>query len=100
MKRHIFRPFDDSLDHGSDTGWFPVNDFDHEKIPTKGEDIVVTSIPSPFAQIDLYKNAFKDVALGKGMGGLGVRRLVSYALDVGEVFFLSNRGKVKNLISI
>ena len=47
-----------------------------------------TSIPSPFARIDLVRTAFKNVLKGKHLLGNKVdRKLVAECLDVGEVFF-------------
>ena len=54
----------------------------------------ITSIPSPFARIDLVKTAFKEVvkmAREKNNGGLDghtiYHKMVSDAFDVGEIFF-------------
>lgn len=54
----------------------------------------ITSIPSPFARIDLVKTAFKEVCkpIGKGaranLDGKSIfHKMVSDALDVGEIFF-------------
>lgn len=50
----------------------------------------ITSIPSPFARIDLVKTAFKNVvASGKPEGITIFHRMVSDTLDVGQVFFNS-----------
>ena len=47
-----------------------------------------TSIPSPFARIDLVRTAFKNVLRDKQLLGNKVdRKLVAECLDVGEVFF-------------
>ena len=47
-----------------------------------------TSIPSPFARIDLVRTAFKNVLKDKQLLGNKVdRKLVAECLDVGEVFF-------------
>ena len=47
-----------------------------------------TSIPSPFARIDLVRTAFKNILKDKQLLGNKVdRKLVSECLDVGEVFF-------------
>ncbi|MGB3464400.1 MAG: hypothetical protein WBA74_03985, partial [Cyclobacteriaceae bacterium] len=48
-----------------------------------------TSIPSPFAAIDLTANAFRELANSKNMlkGHAAYEKLVSRALDVGMVFF-------------
>lgn len=48
----------------------------------------ITSIPSPFARIDLAKTAFKFVVdSGKLDGNTIYHKIVSDCLDVGEIFF-------------
>ena len=48
----------------------------------------ITSIPSPFARIDLAKTAFKFVVdSGKLDGDTIYHKIVSDCLDVGEIFF-------------
>jgi hypothetical protein len=50
----------------------------------------ITSIPSPFARIDLVKTAFKNVVSGGQPDGITIfHKMVSDALDVGQVFFNS-----------
>jgi len=47
-----------------------------------------TAIPSPFAQLDLVKNAFKQLANPQLSGGGRMnQRLVSNALDIAQLFF-------------
>lgn len=47
-----------------------------------------TAIPSPFAQLDLVRNAFKSVAQAPGLNGPRMnQRLVSNALDVAQLMF-------------
>ncbi|MGI6232785.1 MAG: hypothetical protein ACOYJF_08040 [Prevotella sp.] len=47
-----------------------------------------TAIPSPFAQMDLVKNAFRRLSMNAALNGeLMDRRLVSNALDVAQLFF-------------
>lgn len=65
----------------------------------------ITSIPSPFARIDLVKNAFKMVTTPHkkthetDLDGTTIfHKMVSDALDVGEIFF--NIDKFKNKIEI
>lgn len=59
----------------------------------------ITSIPSPFARIDLVKNAFKNVTKSKNLDGNTIfHKMVSDALDVGEIFF--NIDKLKGKIEI
>lgn len=50
----------------------------------------ITSIPSPFARIDLVKSAFKYV-VKNGLDGQTIfHKMVSDSLDIGEIFFKSN----------
>ena len=58
----------------------------------------ITSIPSPFARMDLVKNAFKIVADGDLEGDTIYHKLVSDALDVGQIFF--NIEKYRKFIEI
>lgn len=58
----------------------------------------ITSIPSPFARMDLVKNAFKIVADGQLEGNTIYHKLVSDTLDVGQIFF--NIEKYRNSIEI
>jgi hypothetical protein len=47
-----------------------------------------TSIPSPFAQIDLVKTAFNNVKDNPQLEGTNIDfKLISHCLDVGELFF-------------
>lgn len=63
--------------------------------PDKNE---ITSIPSPFARMDLVKNAFKIVADSSLNGSTIYHKLVSDALDVGQIFF--NIEKYREVIEI
>lgn len=48
----------------------------------------ITSIPSPFARMDLVKNAFKIVADSGNLEGDTIyHKMVSDSLDVGQIFF-------------
>ena len=58
----------------------------------------ITSIPSPFARMDLVKNAFKYVADNNLDGRTIYHKLVSDALDVGQIFF--NIEKYRDIIEI
>lgn len=64
----------------------------------------ITSIPSPFARIDLVKTAFKEVCkrassnLKELDGNTIFHKMVSDSLDVGEIFF--NIDKFKGKIEI
>lgn len=76
----------------ANTGWF-----DSSKITTKQISSIIsdgkkiaTSIPSPFAQIDLVKSAFQWVSQNGIDGQTSQHKLVSDALDVGQLFFLSH----------
>jgi hypothetical protein len=88
------------LHEGQDgTGWFVSNPItaEHLKtIKTDGKD-VATSIPSPFARIDLVKSAFRWVADNGIEGVTAQHKLVSDALDVAQLFFLYPKlsGKIK-----
>lgn len=53
---------------------------------------VITSIPSPFARIDLVKNAFREVCESKDLDGTNnFHKMVSDAFDIGEIFFNIDR---------
>ena len=64
----------------------------------------ITSIPSPFARIDLIKTAFKEVCrkaqnnIAELDGNTIFHKMVSDTLDVGEIFF--NIDKFKGKIEI
>ena len=79
------------LHDGQDgTGWFvsnPITKDQLNNIKTEGKD-VATSIPSPFARIDLVKSAFAWVADNGITGQTAQHKLVSDALDVAQLFFL------------
>jgi hypothetical protein len=52
----------------------------------------ITSIPSPFARIDLVQTAFKNVVDSEDLDGNTIyHKMVSDSLDVGEIFFNHNR---------
>lgn len=66
----------------------------------------ITSIPSPFARIDLVKNAFREVSQPrKGHGSANIdgntifHKMVSDSLDVAEIFFNIDKyqGKIQVL---
>lgn len=78
---------------------FPYNSERREKIqdpdgaPAKKE---ITSIPSPFARIDLVKNAFSEVNESEDLDGKTIfHKMVSDSLDIGEIFFNIDRFKDK-----
>lgn len=58
----------------------------------------VTSIPSPFARIDLVKTAFEYVTKEGLVGNTIFHKLVSDSLDVGQIFF--NIEKFRDSIQI
>lgn len=52
----------------------------------------ITSIPSPFARIDLVKNAFNEVCNSDDIDGYSIfHKMVSDTLDVAEIFFNIDR---------
>lgn len=54
----------------------------------------ITSIPSPFARIDLVKAAFREVCKNGNLDGNTIfHKMVSDSLDVGEIFFNIDRFK-------
>ena len=89
----VFRlqdPQDGSLANGQ--GWFKSAAYSSNAInaivdPDGGKGSDPTSIPSPFARIDLVRTAFKIVN-NKGLAGSSsFHQIVSHALDIGEIFF-------------
>lgn len=49
----------------------------------------ITSIPSPFARMDLVKSAFKIVADSRDLEGDTIyHKMVSDSLDVGQIFLI------------
>lgn len=85
--------------HGSSQ--FPYDDKNRDCIQVGNGDKLsdeITSIPSPFARIDIAKNAFKEVCK-RGLDGKSIfHKTVSDILDVGEIFF--NYEKHKDMIEI
>ncbi len=86
------------LHEGQDgTGWFvssPISKNQLVTIKTEGKD-VATSIPSPFARIDLVKSAFRWVADNGISGSTAQHKLVSDSLDVAQLFFIYPKHKDK-----
>ncbi|MDZ7718044.1 MAG: hypothetical protein U5K72_04385 [Balneolaceae bacterium] len=77
------------------TGWFTskiFNDEELETILTDGKE-VANSIPSPFARIDLVNEAFRWVAQRELEGNKAQHKLVSDALDIGQLIFYSKKFK-------
>ncbi len=59
----------------------------------------ITSIPSPFARIDLVKTAFENIVNSGNLEGKTIfHKMISDALDVGEIFF--NIDKYKDKVNI
>ncbi len=78
----------------ADRDWIPVEPYDDDDIrairdPNGGRsENPHTAIPSPFAQLDLVKNAFEHLAAGINLGGTMMdKRLVSNALDIAQLLF-------------
>jgi hypothetical protein len=75
------------------TGWFVSQSLTPAQlttIKTEGKE-VATSIPSPFARIDLVKSAFRWVTTQGIEGATAHHKLVSDALDVAQLFYLSRK---------
>lgn len=92
---------DGSLKSGE--GWFPSIPFGSTAInaisdPDGGKGADPTSIPTPFARMDLVRTAFKFVNAKQLDGNSNFHNIVSQALDVGEIFF--NAGSFGQSISI
>lgn len=76
-------------------GWIPLtNQYSADEInmisdPNGGLSAVPrTAIPSPFAQMDLVKNAFRRLSMNSCLNGeLMDERLVGNALDIAQLFF-------------
>jgi len=51
----------------------------------------ITSIPSPYARIDLVKTAFKEVSNIGPDGDTIYHKMVSDALDIGQIFFEADK---------
>lgn len=88
-------------ERGGNSGehWISNNFYDQTKIDEIvdpcGNDSTkqITSVPSPFARIDLVLTAFKKVSRNVNQGGVGTvgstifHRMVSEALDVAQIFY-------------
>ena len=84
------------------TDWFDCQVYDDEIIKNikdpDGADArkQITSIPSPFARIDLVKTAFAEVVKSGELDGKTIyHRMVSEAFDVAEIFFNYDKWKSK-----
>lgn len=82
------------------TGQYNEDDIKAIKDPNGGQaENPKTAIPSPFAQLDLVKNAFEHIAKDPRL--LGSRmdmRLVSYALDIAQMFY--NFDEMKSMYGV
>ncbi len=92
MAEKILRLYPGGVDTGSD--WSNTQVIDANKIQNisdpEGETNKkeITSIPSPFARMDLTLTAFeKVVATGKLDGNTIYHKMVSDSFDIGEIFF-------------
>jgi hypothetical protein len=95
MAKKIFRLHEGGITE--ETGWFKsgIITSDHLRtIKTEGKD-VATSIPTPFATIDLVKSSFKWVSENTIKGNTAHHKLVSDALDVAQLFFTSPKFRSK-----
>jgi hypothetical protein len=98
MAKKIFRIHNNGVT--SESGWFDsatITSQELNEIITDGKGIA-TSIPSPFARIDLVKSAFQWVSQNNIDGNTAQHKLVSDALDVGQLFFLSGLYKELEII--
>lgn len=93
--------------HTDSTGehWFTYESYKKKHIdsiidPERGNtDSPPTSIPSPFAQMDLVKTAFRNLAKDEDLKGTRIDfKLVSDSLDLGELLF--NKDKFASRIQI
>ena len=95
MAKKIFRLHNDGVTNQS--GWFNsgvITPSQLDTIITAGKD-AATSIPTPFATIDLVKSAFKWVAGNDIKGSTAHHKFVSDALDVAHLFYASPKLKDK-----
>jgi len=95
-----FHKDDDSIEHWMDsqpygkTAIDGINDPDGAKASKE-----ITSIPSPFARIDLVKTAFENVVNENNLEGRTIyHKMVSDSLDVAEIFF--NIDKYEDQVNI
>ena len=85
--------YSNKTSRGGAEDWIPVEPYQDDDIARiKDPDGGLarsprTAIPSPFAQLDLVKNAFAQLANPNLRGAAMNERLVSNALDVAQLFF-------------
>ncbi|WP_321299272.1 cell division protein FtsA [Marinifilum fragile] len=95
MAKKVFR-----IHNGAEgSGWFVSNRPAARELrdvrTADGNGKLATSIPSPFARIDLVKNAFDAIGASRQIKGTtNNHKLISDALDVAQLFFYFK--KVKN----
>lgn len=87
----LYKEGNNAYTNWNETPGFPYNStardsiWDPDGASAKNE---ITSIPSPFARIDLVKTAFKEVCNSGNLKGETIfHKMVSDTLDVGEIFF-------------
>ena len=88
-EKYVFRLHSNARD-GS--GWFASSKFDESEMKSMSitNSEAATSIPSPFAQFELVRTAFRKVnSLEEYNGNTAHHRLVSDALDVAQLFYYS-----------
>jgi len=89
----VFRLQDEQAANMQDgRGWFQSAPYNPKSIaaitdPDGGKGSDPTSIPTPFARIDLVRTAFKFVNDKGTDGNTSFHKIVSHALDIGEMFF-------------
>lgn len=91
----------DTIEHWDNSSIIGTNAIDSIEDPIGATDKKeITSIPSPFARMDLVKRAFKIVAEGSESldGKTAYHKLVSDCLDVGQIFF--NIEKYRKFVEI
>ncbi|MCY4562316.1 MAG: hypothetical protein OXC03_08530 [Flavobacteriaceae bacterium] len=88
-EKYVFRLHSNARD-GS--GWFVSSKFDESEMKSMSitNSEAATSIPSPFAQFELVRTAFRKInSLEEYNGNTAHHRLVSDALDVAQLFYYS-----------
>ena len=92
---YIFRlPTEGGQETGD--GWTLTQQYDENAIDSIRDPQVsesrreITSIPSPFARFDLVRTAFEWVATHELEGNTMYHKLVSDALDLGQILFKYN----------
>jgi hypothetical protein len=102
---HVFRIYKDGQETFQDwfsMATFPYNGTNRASIADPNGATAhkeITSIPSPFARIDLVKTAFEEVnRSGNPDGDTIFHKMVSHSLDVSEIFF--NIGKLADKVEI